>query len=80
MCVEALVRHVITRTINRKETMMTSTKNAETATCALRWVEINKRLELVSKEREFKSQKARERFIEKLLDSGNLYEITASLN
>ena len=59
---------------------MTSTINAEADTCALRWIQINKRFELVSKEREFKSQKARERFIEKLLDSGNLYEISSSLN
>ena len=60
--------------------MMNSTTNTEGSPCALRWIEINKRFELVNKEREFKSQKARERFIEKLLDSGNLYEITASLN
>ena len=59
---------------------MKSTTNAEASPYALRWIEINKRFELVNKEREFKSQKARERFIEKLLDGGNLYEITASLN
>ena len=54
--------------------------NADATPCALRWIEINKRFELVSKEREFKSQKARERFIYKLVDSGNLYEITSSLD
>ena len=52
----------------------------ETATYGLRWIEINKRFELVSKEREFKSAEARTRFVDKLLASGNLYEITASLN
>ena len=59
---------------------MERTKQADATPCALRWIEINKRFELVNKEREFKSQKARERFIEKLLDSGNLYEITSSLD
>ena len=74
------MRPVIARTTDQRETMMKSTINAANTPCALRWIEINKRFELVNKEREFKSQKARERFIEKLLDSGNLYEITASLN
>ena len=59
---------------------MERTKQTDATPCALRWIEINKRFELVSKEREFKSQKARERFIDKLVDSGNLYEITSSLD
>ena len=80
MYFKALMRTMKRQNTNRRETMMKSTTNAEAATCALRWIEINKRFELINKEREFKSQKARERFIEKLLDSGNLYEITASLN
>ena len=59
---------------------MGKTENSETATYGLRWIEINKRFELVNKEREFKSAEARTKFIDKLLASGNLYEITASLN
>jgi len=59
---------------------MDTTRNGETTTYGLRWIEINKRFELVNKEREFKSAEARTRFIDKLLASGNLYEITASLN
>ena len=59
---------------------MDATNDNETTTYGLRWIEINKRFELVNKEREFKSAKARTKFIDKLLDSGNLYEITASLN
>ena len=59
---------------------MDATRNSETTTYGLRWIEINKRFELVSKEREFKSPEARTKFVDKLLASGNLYEITASLN
>ena len=59
---------------------MDTTRNSEAATYGLRWIEINKRFELVNKEREFKSAEARTKFIDKLLASGNLYEITASLN
>ena len=59
---------------------MERTKQTDAAPCALRWIEINKRFELVNKEREFKSAEARTKFIDKLLASGNLYEITASLN
>ena len=59
---------------------MQATNNRETTTYGLRWIEINKRFELVNKEREFKSAEARTKFVDKLLDSGNLYEITASLN
>jgi hypothetical protein len=59
---------------------MDATRNNETTTYGLRWIEINKRFELVNKEREFKSADARTKFIDKLLASGNLYEITASLN
>ena len=59
---------------------MQATNNSETTTYGLRWIEINKRFELVSKEREFKSTEARTRFVDKLLASGSFYEITASLN
>ncbi|HPQ72206.1 MAG TPA: hypothetical protein PKW95_24000 [bacterium] len=59
---------------------MGKTENSEGTTYGLRWIEINKRFELVNKEREFKSAEARTKFIDKLLASGNLYEITASLN
>ena len=59
---------------------MDTTRNSETTTYGLRWIEINKRFELVNKEREFKSADARTKFIDKLMESGNLYEITASLN
>ena len=59
---------------------MDATRNNETTTYGLRWIEINKRFELVNKEREFKSADARTKFIDKLMESGNLYEITASLN
>ena len=59
---------------------MDATRNNETTTYGLRWIEINKRFELVNKEREFKSADARTKFIDNLMESGNLYEITASLN
>jgi len=59
---------------------MDATNTSETTTYGLRWIEINKRFELVNKEREFRSAEARTRFVDKLLAGGNLYEITATLN
>lgn len=44
-------------------------------TFELQWIEINKRFELVNKRKEFKSEKARSRFIDKLMEGGNLYRI-----
>ncbi len=49
-------------------------------TFELAWIEINKRFQLVSKRREFKTPEARTRFVDKLLNSGNLYEILSSRN
>ena len=41
----------------------------------LAWIEIDKHGNLNQKRREFKTQKTLEKFIEKLQDSGNLYQI-----
>ena len=39
------------------------------------WQEINKKYEIVTKRKSFTTQKALEKFIEKLIDKDNLYQI-----
>ena len=43
----------------------------------IRWMEFNRRDELVNKEKWFKTDKARARFIERRQETGNVYEVTS---
>ena len=46
----------------------------------IRWVEFNKRNEMVTKEKIFKTEKARNRFADKVVEKDNFYQIDAWLN
>ena len=46
----------------------------------IRWQEFNRRDELVMKEKIFKTDKAREKFVEKLEEKDNFYQIDSWLN
>lgn len=46
----------------------------------IRWQEFNKRDEVVTKEKIFKTEKAREKFIDKLVEKDNFYQLDAWLN
>jgi hypothetical protein len=39
------------------------------------WLEINSKYKIVSKRKAFKTARARDGFIQKLFDSGNLYQL-----
>lgn len=43
----------------------------------VRWQEFNKKDELVMKEKNFETEKARDKFIEKLMQKDNFYSIYA---
>ena len=43
----------------------------------IRWIEINKKMELVNKRKGFDTEKARDKFVEKLVEKDNYYGMLA---
>ena len=48
--------------------------------CEVAYLEINSKYQIVSKRREFKTEAAMQKFIEKLFESGNLYQLLGTRN
>jgi len=46
----------------------------------IRWQEFNKRDEVITKEKIFKTEKAREKFVDRLVEKDNFYQLDAWLN
>ena len=57
--------------------MTNTTETSAALPCAVRWLEFNRRGELVTKEKEFKTAAAREKFLDSLDSRSNYHSLVA---